>query len=194
MEFLKIASRVLILMILTTGVFYQVIVSSIGSLLFWNQSHGSLVIDNNKIIGSELIGQAFTYPRYFIGRLPDVLNGIGTTLAHPSNLSLKSSVFLNRTQELKEFAADRFQNNNVPIELITGSGSGVDPHISRNMAYFQIDSVAKARNISSARIKNLVDNLIEYPQFLIMGQEKINLLKLNLALDQQFGKRDDDNQ
>ncbi len=193
MNNIKIASRVLILMIITTGLFYQIVVTSVGSLLFWNKSHGSLIIVDNKIIGSELIGQPFTSSKYFTGRLPDILNGIGSLSAHPSNISIKSHTFLNRTQELKEFAIDQFQNDGVPLDFITGSGSGQDPHISKNVAYYQIESVAKERKVSSARIKNLVDNSIEYPQFFILGKERINLLKLNLSLDQQFGKNDVNN-
>ncbi len=189
MNNIKIASKVLVFTILTIGIIYQIIVTSLGSIFFWHESHGSLIKDNDKIIGSELIGQAFTSKKYFSGRLPDILNGIGTLDAHPSNFSIKSYQFLNRTSELKEFTLKLFHNQDIPIEFITGSGSGLDPHISVNTAYYQIDSVAEARGVSSARIKNLVDNSIEYPQFFILGQKRINLLKLNLTLDQQFGKQ-----
>ncbi len=188
MQHLHIAIRVFCLCGVTVGILYQLIVTTLGLTLFNHQARGSFIIHNKMMVGSELIGQPYTSDKYFLGRLPDILNGLGTLHAHPSNWSIESKEFLNRTDALKQFTKSKFGSDLPPIDFITGSGSGVDPHISKNAAYFQIENIAKARGVSPVRIKNLVDNFIEYPQFFILGEEKINVLKLNIALDKQFGE------
>ena len=193
MQNFKIAIRVFCICFVSIGVIYQLIVTILGLTFFHHKANGSLLAANKKIVGSELIGQPFQSAKYFSGRIPDIINGIGTLQAHPSNLSIKSTEFLEREKNLKAFAKQLYNDDKIPIEFITGSGSGLDPHISKNTAYYQIESVAKARNVSSIRIKNLVDNSIESPQFFILGQDKINVLKLNIALDKQFGKNNANN-
>ncbi|MDE2430015.1 MAG: potassium-transporting ATPase subunit KdpC [Burkholderiales bacterium] len=180
-----IASFVLLTII--TGVLYPLSVSGIGKLLFVDKVKGSLIIKDNKILGSRLIGQNFTDPKYFWGR-PSATstyayNGTssGGSNLGPTNPALKVAVG-ERIKALRD--ADPGNSAPVPVELVTASASGLDPHISPAAANFQLQRVARLRGLSVKQLRALLAQYTEAPQFGILGEARINVLELNLALDQ----------
>ncbi|MBL0211019.1 MAG: potassium-transporting ATPase subunit KdpC [Holophagaceae bacterium] len=174
-----------------TGLAYPALVAGLAKVVFPRQAAGSLVHKDNKVIGSELIGQSFTDPGHFWGRPsstsgPDGKplpynggNSGGSNLA-PSNPGLKKAVE-ERIAALK--AADPEQQGLVPVDLVTASGSGLDPHISPAAAAYQIHRVAKARALDQSRVQALVAAHTEQPQFGVLGDVRVNVLKLNMDLD-----------
>jgi len=175
-----------------TGLAYPALITGISKVLFPRQAAGSLIQKNSQVIGSELIGQSFTAPRDFWGRpsatvdpngkpLPyNGANSGGSNLA-PSNPDLKKAVE-ERIAALR--AADPEATGPVPVDLVTSSASGLDPHISPAAAAFQLHRVAKARSLDEAKVKELVAAHTEGPQWGVLGDTRVNVLKLNLALDQ----------
>jgi K+-transporting ATPase ATPase C chain len=175
-----------------TGLAYPALVTGLAKVVFPRQAAGSLLHNKDgKVIGSELIGQSFTDPGHFWGRpsattTPDGKplpynggNSGGSNLA-PSNPDLKKTVE-ERIAALK--AADPDQKGLVPVDLVTASGSGLDPHISPAAAVFQIHRVAKARGLDEAKVRALVEAHMEPPQFGVLGDACVNVLKLNMDLD-----------
>lgn len=182
----KIALKLLLIITIITGVIYPVLVTLISQILFPFEANGSLIVKNKKIIGSELIGQLFDDPKYFFGRPSatlhtsyDAMFSSGSNLG-PHNparlLNLKKRVYI-----LKKY---NLNNQAIPIELVTTSASGLDPHISPQAALYQISRIAKIRRLSENTIKNLIIKFMEYPQFGFLGEARINVLKLNIALDE----------
>ena len=175
-----------------TGLAYPALITGISKVLFPRQAAGSLIQKNSQVIGSELIGQSFTAPRDFWGRpsatvdpngkpLPyNGANSGGSNLA-PSNPDLKKAME-ERIAALR--AADPEATGPVPVDLVTSSASGLDPHISPAAAAFQLHRVAKARSLDEAKVKELVAAHTEGPQWGVLGDTRVNVLKLNLALDQ----------
>lgn len=173
-----------------TGLAYPALVTGLAQAFFPHQAAGSLIRQEGKVIGSELIGQSFTDPGHFWGRpsatttvdgklLPyNGGNSGGSNLA-PSNPDLRKAVEA-RIAALR--AADPEQQGLVPVDLVTASASGLDPHISPAAAAFQVHRVAKARGLDEARLQALISSHLEPPQFGILGDPRINVLKLNLAL------------
>ncbi len=178
-----------------TGLIYPLAMTGLAQLFFPHQANGSLIERNGKVIGSELIGQNFTDARYFHGRpsattAPDP-NDPAKTIASPynasnsggSNLGPTSKALLDRVaEEAKKLKAEN-PSALVPIDLVTTSGSGLDPDISPAAARFQIPRIAKARGISEARLMELVDRNTEGRVLRIFGEPRVNVLKLNLSLD-----------
>ncbi len=174
-----------------TGLAYPALVTGLAKVIFPRQAAGSLLRKDGKVIGSELIGQSFTDPGHFWGRpsattTPDGKplpynggNSGGSNLA-PSNPDLKKAVEA-RIATLR--ASDPDQQGPVPVDLVTASGSGLDPHISPAAAAFQIHRVAKARGLDEARVRALVEAHTEQPQFGVLGDACVNVLQLNLDLD-----------
>ena len=174
-----------------TGLAYPALITGISKVLFPRQAAGSLIQKNSQVIGSELIGQSFTAPRDFWGRpsatvdpngkpLPyNGANSGGSNLA-PSNPDLKKAVE-ERIAALR--AADPEATGPVPVDLVTSSASGLDPHISPAAAAFQVHRVAKARGLDEARVRELVLNHTQRPQFAALGASRVNVLRLNLALE-----------
>lgn len=178
--------RMLVVMTVLTGVAYPLLVTGVAQLLFRDKANGSLIVQDGKIIGSELIGQPFSDPKYFWGRgsgtSPMPYNGAsssGTNLG-PTNPALKEAVE-GRLKALRDAGADA--SKPVPADLATASGSGLDPHISPAAAEFQIARVAKVRNISEEKIRELVQKYTEGRQLSMLGEPRVNVLQLNLALD-----------
>lgn len=184
---LRIALVLLAMFTLITGVAYPLVVTGIAQALFHHQANGSLMEANSTIIGSELIGQPFSNPKYFWGRLsatsPFPYNAAASSGSNysPSNPELREAVQV-RIDALK--AVDPDNNQPIPVDLVTFSGSGLDPHISIAAAKYQASRVARYRDLSMEQVNALVSRFTEGRQFSILGEPRVNVLKLNLALDQ----------
>ena len=185
----------LVALTLITGVIYPFAMTGIARVIFPIQSQGSLVEENGRIVGSALIGQQFQSDRYFHGRpsatvSPDP-NDTTKTVPAPYNAANSGGSNLGPTNkslmERVQGDMDRLQQENpsseVPIDLVTTSGSGLDPHISPAAAHFQVPRVAKARNMSEDSVRRLVDEHVEGRTLGILGEPRVNVLALNLALD-----------
>ena len=189
---IKPALMVFVLLTLLTGVLYPLLVTGIAQVIFPYQANGSLIKTDGKVMGSTLIGQYFSSPRYFWGR-PSATSGEPYTAYDPVNLAGSSgSNWGPLSQNLKNDVQERIQmlqtadkdtSSLIPADLVTSSASGLDPHISPQAAYYQVGRVAKARGLDENIVKNLVMGNIEGRQFGILGEPRVNVLQLNLALD-----------
>jgi K+-transporting ATPase ATPase C chain len=169
-----------------TGVAYPLLVTGVAQAFFHHQANGSLIEVNGTVAGSELIGQPFSDPKYFWGRLSatspypyNADNSSGANLG-PMNPALRDAIQA-RIDALK--AVDPANDQPIPIDLVTFSASGLDPDISTAAADYQVPRVARARGLSEAKVKALVDQYIEGPQFGFLGEPRVNVLELILALD-----------
>jgi len=178
----------LLLLTLLTGVVYPLVVTGLAQLLFPTAANGSVLVRDGKPVGSALIGQPFSDPRYFWGRpsatAPFPYNGAasGGSNLGPTNPALADAV-KQRIAALR--AADPENTKPVPVDLVTASGSGLDPQISPAAAEFQVERVARARGISTDAVRKLVAAATEKRQWRIFGEPRVNVLQLNLALDGQ---------
>lgn len=179
------AAVVLLFLIVLTGLIYPLLITGIGQLVFSKKANGSLIIENNNVIGSSLIGQNFTSPRYFWGRPSDALPAYNPMDSHASNLGPTNPILMQTIQSriAMLLSADPAQTVQIPIDLVTSSASGLDPDISVLSAEYQAERVAKARDLSLATVSGLIDQNTTPSQFGFMGQTRVNVLKLNLALD-----------
>jgi K+-transporting ATPase ATPase C chain len=181
---LKTALLLFVAFSLLTGLVYPLVMTGIIQIAMPEQASGSLIVVNGTIVGSELIGQNFTSPGYFHGRPSTVDyagNGSGASNFGPTSAKLMEQV----SQRISEVRRENNLSGNatVPGELVLASGSGLDPHISVQGAMLQVPRVARARSVPESEVKVLVYQHIEPAQFGIMGQERVNVLNLNLALD-----------
>ena len=177
----------LIVFTILTGIIYPLAVTGIAQLFFPAQANGSIILKDGKPVGSALIGQPFDHPKYFWGRLsataPFPYNAAASS---GSNLAQSNPALLEqakgRIAALRD--ADPEAPVSVPADLVTASGSGLDPQISPAAAAYQINRVARARGLDVAKVRTLVAHYTEGRQFGILGEPRINVLKLNLALDE----------
>ncbi len=178
------------MLMIVTGLVYPAIVTAIGQAAFNRQANGSLIELDGKVVGSEIIGQQFDAPKYFWGRLsattPNPYNGINSSGSNlgPTNPALADAVKA-RIAALHE--ADPDNKADVPVDLVTASGSGLDPEISPAAAAYQVARVAKARGLSAAQVEAMVAQATSGRQFGVLGEPRVNVLKLNLALDRARG-------
>jgi K+-transporting ATPase ATPase C chain len=186
MTHLRPALVSLALLTLITGVAYPLVVTLIAQLVFPHQANGSLVVADGTVVGSALIGQPFDDPKYFWGRpsatSPHPYNAAASSGSNlgPTNPALTRAV-RERVAALR--AADPGNTAPVPVDLVTASGSGLDPHISPAAALYQAGRVAKARKMDEAGVRQLVERHIEGRQLGFLGEPRVNVLALNLALD-----------
>ena len=175
-----------LLLTLLTGFVYPALVTGISQVLMHGKANGSLIIKDDKAIGSELIGQNFSDPKYFWGRLsatgPMPYNASASSGSNlgPTNPALMDAV-KGRVQALHD--ADPGNQQAVPVDLVTASGSGLDPHISPAAAEYQLARVARVRNINPEVLRKEVEEHTEGRQFGFLGEARVNVLELNLALD-----------
>jgi len=171
---------------LITGVVYPLAVTAIAQVVFPHQANGSIVTVNGKHVGSELVGQQFTAPGYFWGRpsatAPNPYNAAASSGSNlgPLNPALLDAVHA-RIDALK--AANPGNTQAVPVDLVTTSASGLDPDISLAAAYYQATRVAKARNVNVEQVNALIEQHAERPWLGVFGEPRVNVLRLNLALD-----------
>ena len=187
MKQLLIAIRVTLVFAVLTGVAYPLLVTGLSKAIFPHQSDGSLIEANGKTIGSELIGQRFTRPEYFQGRPSAAGNdGYDGLASGGSNLGPTNQHLVDRVQgDVKKFReANPSATGPLPADLLTASGSGLDPDISPASAEAQVSRVAAARGMSAEALRQLVASHTEGRQFGLLGEPRVNVLKLNLALDQ----------
>lgn len=185
MKVLARALKLLIIMIGITGIIYPLTVTAIGQVFFENKANGSIIEDNGKQVGSELIGQNFSDPKYFWGRPSSTVdypyNALGSAGSNKSPVSDDlDNAIKERVATLKKFDNSGKQ---IPVDLVTASASGLDPHISIESVKYQVSRVAKLRNISEETLSTLIYNIAEKPVLDMFGTPKINVLKLNLELD-----------
>ncbi len=183
---LRPALMVLLLLTLVTGVAYPLLVTGIAQAVFPSQARGSLIVKDGKIVGSRLIGQPFDDPKYFWSRpsatspfADNAGSSSGSNLS-PTNPDLVKAV-QGRVDALR--TADPGNTAPVPVDLVTASGSGLDPHISPAAAIYQVARVAKARKLDPEAVRQLVERHIEGRSLGFLGEPRVNVLALNLALD-----------
>jgi K+-transporting ATPase ATPase C chain len=184
--------RINIFLTLLLGVAYPLAITGICQVVFPHQANGSLVIAGAKVIGSELIGQNFARPEYFQPRPSAAGNdGYDATNSSGSNFGPTNQKLIDRVKA----SVEKFHKDNpdyqgpIPADLVTASASGLDPHLSPDSALAQVPRVAKARGVSVDQVNQLVAQSIEPPDLGFLGEPRVNVLTLNLALDKSYGPK-----
>lgn len=183
---LKTALIIFLIMMFLTGVVYPLAVTGLAQALFSWRANGSLIHKDGQIVGSELIGQSFVDPKYFWGRpsatTPFSYNPMSST---GSNLGMLNPKLLDSVKDRIATlqTADPHNLNLIPVDLVTASGSGLDPHISPAAAFYQVSRISKVRNIQEHILIDLIQRSTEGRTFKILGEPRVNVLRLNLALD-----------
>jgi K+-transporting ATPase ATPase C chain len=182
------AISILIAMTLITGFAYPAIVTAVALVVFPDQANGSLIVVDGRTVGSSLIGQAFSKPEYFWGR-PSAAgaDGYDASASAGSNLGPTSQALIDRIAAEVDRLREANGDGPVPVDLVTTSASGLDPHISPAAAAYQVARVAAARSISTADVEAAVARHTEQPLFGFLGKPRVNVLELNLDLDGLLG-------
>lgn len=184
---MRAAAVLLLCLSLLTGIAYPLVVAGASRVAFPHQANGSLIVENGVVRGSALVGQAFDDPKYFWGR-PSATGPVSYNAAAssgsnlgPTNPALASAI----AARVEVLRAQPSPAGLIPVDLVTASGSGLDPHVSPAAARFQIERVAAARQMEPARLSALVEKHVEGRTFGFLGEPRVNVLKLNLALDSE---------
>lgn len=177
-----------LLFALLLGIAYPLALTGAGQLLFPDQANGSLVRENGKVVGSTVVGQAFTSDRYFHTRPSAAGEGYDGLASSGSNLGPTSLALATRVKEDIAAAQAEVPGMPVPVDMVTASGSGLDPDITPANAYRQVDRVARARGLDRAALRRLVEKSIERPLLGFLGEPRVNVFKLNRRLD-AFGAK-----
>jgi K+-transporting ATPase ATPase C chain len=180
------ALMALLIFTILTGLAYPLVVTGIAQLIFPHQANGSLIVRNGQIVGSTLIGQSFDDPKYFWGRLSATgLYPYNAAASSGSNLGPTNPALLDavKTRIAALKATDPSNTRPIPVDLVTSSGSGLDPDISVAAALYQVPRVAKMRGMSETDVRAIVDQFTKGRQFGFLGEPRVDVLELNLALD-----------
>jgi K+-transporting ATPase ATPase C chain len=183
---LQIAIRFTLFTTALLGLVYPLAVTGLSQWLFPNNANGNLITRDGKVIGAELIGQTFSSDEYFHGRPSSAGDGYDAANSSGSNLAPTNHALVERVQSA--VAKLRLENPSrpIPVDLVTSSASGLDPHISPAAAYFQVPRIARARNATAEDLRAFVAKHFEPRQFGIFGEPRVNVLQLNLDLDSKF--------
>lgn len=185
----QIFPAIMLTIVLTVivGLAYPLAVTGVSQLLFKDKAQGSLIIKDNKVIGSRLIGQSFSGAGYFHSRPSAAGNGYDGTASSGTNLGPTSAKLMDeKIKPAVEALKEENPNKPVPVDLVTSSASGLDPHITPAAAEFQVLRIARERNISEEQTRSLVRKHIEVRQLGILGEPRVNVLELNLDLDSSY--------
>ncbi|MGG7142269.1 potassium-transporting ATPase subunit KdpC [Clostridium nigeriense] len=193
MKIIGKAFKFILVFTLICGLIYPIFITGISQILFKNKANGSIIEIDGKAYGSILLAQEFSGNEYMWGRVMNIdtttyKNEDGEILMYstPSNLSPASDeyekIMEKRVNKIKESNPDK-KDDAIPVDLVTVSGSGLDPHISLEAAEYQVDRIAKSRNISNEEVENIIDKYTKGRAFGIFGEETVNVLEVNLALD-----------
>jgi K+-transporting ATPase ATPase C chain len=168
------------------GIFYPLVVTGLAQLFFKDKANGQLIVQNGKVIGSRIVGQAFVGPGYFHSRPSAAGNGYDAANSNGSQLGPTNQHLIDRVKT--DVATNQTDNPGqpVPVDLVTASASGLDPDVSPAAAEFQIPRVAKHRGISEDQLKQLVQQHTQPPQLGLLGEPRVNVLELNLHLNTKF--------
>jgi len=170
--------------VLLLGVGYPLVVTGIASVLFPHKAAGSLILKDGQVIGSELLAQSFTSDRYFHPRPSAAGSGYDATASGGTNLAQSNAKLVQRIQGDIDKLQAQYPGKPVPIDMVTTSGSGLDPDITPDNAYYQAPAVAKSRNLSEDQVRTLIAQHTTGRDFGFLGEPRVNVLALNLALDQ----------
>jgi K+-transporting ATPase ATPase C chain len=167
------------------GLGYPLFITGVAALVFPHKAAGSLILKDGKVIGSELLAQSFTSDRYFHPRPSAAGVGYDATASGGSNLAQSNKTLVTRIQGDIDKLAAQNPGKPVPIDLVTTSASGLDPDITPDAAFYQVSRVAKARNLSEDSVRKLIEQHVTSRQLGVLGEPRVNVLNLNLALDGQ---------
>jgi len=167
------------------GLGYPLFITGVAAVVFPHKAAGSLILKDGQVIGSELLAQSFTSDRYFHPRPSAAGNGYDATASGGSNLAQSNKTLVTRIQGDIDKLAAQNPGKPVPIDLVTTSASGLDPDITPDAAFYQVSRVAKARNLSEESVRELIEQHVTNRQLGVLGEPRVNVLNLNLALDGQ---------